>query len=237
MSRDAILNRVRGKLANDPGRIGAAGVDERIRQHPRHLIPQRAQIALQQQLDLFEQQVTALAGTVRRVASAAEVPAALADYLRQQNLPPKVKRAPVAALASLPWQTTPLLDVSAGAAVDADAVSLTPAFCAVAETGTLVLQSSPETPTSLAFLPETHVVMLRASQMVGTYEEAFQKTRERFGEGVMPRSFNFITGPSRTADIEQRLELGAHGPRRLHIILVDDSATHLGGDHGTDGAR
>ena len=227
-ARDTILNRVRGKLAKDPGRVGAAGVDERIKQHAKHLIPQRAQIPLKQQLDLFEQQVTALAGTVRRVASAAEVPAALADYLRQQNLPPKVKRAPIAALAALPWQTTPLLEVTAGAAVDADQVSLTPAFCAVAETGTLVLQSSPETPTSLAFLPETHVVMLRASQMAGTYEEAFQKTREKFGEGVMPRSFNFITGPSRTADIEQRLELGAHGPRRLHIILVDDS--------GSDGA-
>jgi L-lactate dehydrogenase complex protein LldG len=229
MSRDAILNRVRGKLANGPGRVRVAGVDERLRVHAKHLIPQRAQLPLQQQLDLFEQQVTALSGTVRRVASEAEVPAALAKYLRQQNLPPKVKRAPAAALATLPWQTTPLLEVSAGAAVDADRVSLTPAFCAVAETGTLVLQSSPETPTGLAFLPETHVVMLRASQIVGSYEEAFQKTREKLGEGVMPRSFNFITGPSRTADIEQKIELGAHGPRRLHIILVDDS--------GSDGAR
>ena len=223
MSRDAILNRVRGKLANQPGRVGAAGVEQRIAEHARNLIPQRAQIPLKQKLDLVEQQVTALSGTMKRVRSAEEVPAALADYLRQQNLPPKVKRAPTPALAELPWQTTPLLEVSAGAAVDADQVSLTPAFCAVAETGTLVLQSSPETPTSLAFLPETHVVMLRASQMVGSYEEAFALTRAKFGEGTMPRSFNFITGPSRTADIEQKIELGAHGPRRLHIILVDDS--------------
>ncbi len=223
MSREAILNRVRGKLAADPGRVGAAGVDERIRSHARNLVPQRAQLPLKQQLDLFESQATALSATVRRVRSTAEVPAALADYLRQQNLPTKVKRAPIAALAELPWQTTPLLEVSAGAAVDADQVSLTPAFCAVAETGTLVLQSSPETPTGLAFLPETHVVLLRASQMVGSYEEAFALTRAKFGEGVMPRSFNFITGPSRTADIEQKIELGAHGPRRLHIILVDDA--------------
>ncbi|HKY95219.1 MAG TPA: lactate utilization protein C [Kiloniellales bacterium] len=222
--RDQILNRVRGKLANQAGRVGAAGVDERIRAHARNLIPQRAQRPLREQLDLFEQQVTALAGTVRRVTSETEVPAALADYLRQQNLPPRVKRAPTEVLATLPWQTAPLIEVTAGAAVDADQVSLTPAFCAVAETGTLVLQSSPETPTGLAFLPETHVVVLRASQMVGTYEEAFALTRETLGEGVMPRSFNFITGPSRTADIEQKIELGAHGPRRLHIILVEDVA-------------
>jgi len=225
MSRDAILNRVRGKLANQPGRVGAAGVDQRIAAHARNLIPQRAQKPLKEQLDLLESQVTALAGTVSRVASLAEVPAALADYLRRQNLPPKVKRAPAPVLASLPWQETPLLEVSAGPAVDTDQVSLTPCFCAVAETGTLVLQSSAETPTSLAFLPETHVVVLQASQVVGTYEEAFQKTRERFGEGVMPRSFNFVTGPSRTADIEQKIELGAHGPRRLHIILVEDVGT------------
>jgi len=221
-ARDAILNRVRGKLANQPGRVGAAGVEQRIAAHARNLIPERAQVPLPQKLDLFEAQVTALAGTVRRVASTADVPAALAEYLRQQNLPPRVKRAPTEALAALPWQETPLLEVSAGRAVDSDQVSLTPCFCAVAETGTLVLQSSPQTPTSLAFMPETHVVMLKASQVLGTYEEAFQKTRETFGEGVMPRSFNFVTGPSRTADIEQKIELGAHGPRRLHIILVED---------------
>jgi L-lactate dehydrogenase complex protein LldG len=161
---------------------------------------------------------------VQRVRSAGEVPAALAGYLRSQNLPPKVKRAPAPELGALPWEGTPMLEVSAGRAVDADQVSLTPAFCAVAETGTLVLHSSPATPTSLAFLPETHVVMLKASQMVGTYEEAFQKTRGALGEGAMPRSFNFVTGPSRTADIEQKIELGAHGPRRLHIILVEDVA-------------
>jgi L-lactate dehydrogenase complex protein LldG len=224
VSRDAILNRVRGRLANQPGRVGAAGVDARIAAHAQNLIPGRAQIPPRQQLALFEAQVTALAGTVSRVASVAEVPAALADYLRSQNLPPKVKRAPTPELAGLPWSTAPLLEVSAGAAVDADQISLTPAFCAVAETGTLVLHSGPETPTSLAFLPETHVVVLKASQMVGTYEEAFRKTRAALGEGEMPRSFNFITGPSRTADIEQKIELGAHGPRRLHIILVEDVA-------------
>ena len=223
-ARDAILNRVCGRLANDPRRVGAAGVDARLKAHAQNLIPERAQIPPKRQLDLFEAQVTALAGTVTRVAAVVEVPAALAAYLRSQNLPPKVKRAPAPELAALPWSEAPLLELSEGAAVDADQVSLTPAFCAVAETGTLVLHSGLETPTSLAFLPETHVVVLKASQMVGTYEEAFQRTRAALGEGQMPRSFNFVTGPSRTADIEQKIELGAHGPRRLHIILVEDVA-------------
>jgi L-lactate dehydrogenase complex protein LldG len=55
--------------------------------------------------------------------------------------------------------------------------------------------------------------------VVAAYEDGWDRLREG---GGMPRAINFITGPSRTGDIEQRIELGAHGPRRLHIILVDD---------------
>ena len=60
--------------------------------------------------------------------------------------------------------------------------------------------------------------------MRGSYEETWDMLREKFGESVMPRSVNFISGPSRTADIEQRLIMGAHGPKELHIIMVNDDA-------------
>ena len=80
--------------------------------------------------------------------------------------------------------------------------------------------SGADNPTTLNFLPETHIVVLESGDLVGTYEEVWTRLREKFGEGEMPRTVNMITGPSRTADIEQTLELGAHGPRRLHVIIL-----------------
>jgi L-lactate dehydrogenase complex protein LldG len=82
-----------------------------------------------------------------------------------------------------------------------------------------MLISGAETPTTLNFLPDTHIVVVGADQVVATYEDGWDRLRTH---GGMPRAINFITGPSRTGDIEQRIELGAHGPRRLHIILIDD---------------
>ena len=90
----------------------------------------------------------------------------------------------------------------------------------VAETGTLVLLSGPDNPTTINFLPDTHVVVVRAADILGDYESVWRRLRERLGPGVMPRLVNLVTGPSRSADIEQTLLLGAHGPRALHIIVV-----------------
>jgi L-lactate dehydrogenase complex protein LldG len=94
-----------------------------------------------------------------------------------------------------------------------------------------MLVSGPQTPTTLNFLPETHVVVVRRDQIVATYEEAWGHLRAVQTKGMLPRTINFITGPSRTADIEQHMELGAHGPRRLHIVLVEDGQTAESEDH------
>jgi L-lactate dehydrogenase complex protein LldG len=83
------------------------------------------------------------------------------------------------------------------------------------------LISGPDNPTTLNFLPETHIVVLPKSAVTGSYEDVWDRLRQHVGEGVMPRTVNLVTGPSRTGDIEQTIELGAHGPRRLHIILLD----------------
>ena len=104
-----------------------------------------------------------------------------------------------------------------------DEVAVTRAFAGVAETGSLMLLSGPEGPTTLNFLPENNVVVLDAAAVVGFYEDAWERVRARYGAGTMPRTVNFITGPSRTADIEQTIQLGAHGPRRLHIVLVENA--------------
>ena len=87
--------------------------------------------------------------------------------------------------------------------------------------GTMVFVSGPEHPTTLNLLPDNHVVVVRKSQVVGTYEQMMERLRARYGEAAMPRTVNTVTGPSRTGDIEQTMQLGAHGPRRMHIVLVD----------------
>ena len=97
---------------------------------------------------------------------------------------------------------------------------VSPAFAGVAETGTLVMASGPENPTTLNFLPDNHIVVLQAQDIAGDFESVWARLREARGKGAMPRTLNMITGPSRSADIEQTLLLGAHGPRNLHIVLV-----------------
>jgi L-lactate dehydrogenase complex protein LldG len=85
-----------------------------------------------------------------------------------------------------------------------------------------MLTSGADNPTTLNFLPDTHIVVLQASDIAGDYETLLGRLRERYGAGTMPRTINWITGPSRSADIEQTLILGAHGPRRLHVIVVKE---------------
>jgi L-lactate dehydrogenase complex protein LldG len=142
------------------------------------------------------------------------------DYLATQNLPGRVVMAPHPALREIPWSARPLLEIREGRAEATDAVSVQHGFAGIAETGTLMLPSAPERPVTLNLLADTAVVVLRANAVVGAYEEAWDRLRAEVG--AMPRNVMFVTGPSRSADIEQTLELGAHGPRRLHIVLVED---------------
>jgi L-lactate dehydrogenase complex protein LldG len=199
-----------------------AELEQRLAAPKANLIPQRAQIPHGEQLDLMEAMLRELKASVVRLADEGEVPQAIADYLKNENLPPKLRLAPRDELRRLPWDAAPLLEVEEGIAEADDATSLTGAFAGIAETGTLMMASGPEAPITLNFLPENHIVVLRASQVTGTYEEAWQRLRAELGPGVMPRAVNMITGPSRTGDIEQTILLGAHGPRRLHVLLVDD---------------
>jgi L-lactate dehydrogenase complex protein LldG len=115
-----------------------------------------------------------------------------------------------------------MLSLRRGAARGSDHVSITGAFAAIAETGTLVMASGPDHPVSLNLLPDTHIVVLREADIVGGYEEVWAKLRQHYGKDRMPRTVNTITGPSRTGDIEQAIELGAHGPRRMHIVVVSE---------------
>lgn len=219
-ARDDILGGIRRALRRGPLPAAAqAELAERVRAHRRNLAPARA-AALDEtaRADLFVAMAEEVQTTVARVASEAEIPAEVARYLAAENLPAELVMAPDPALDAIPWDRRPLLRIRRGRAEPGDAVSLTPCVAAVAETGTLMLVSGAQTPTTLNFLPDTHIVVVRGEQVVASYEDGWDLVR---GRGAMPRTVNFITGPSRTGDIEQRIQLGAHGPRRLHVVLVD----------------
>lgn len=220
-ARDDIIGGIRRSLGRGaPDEGTAAELAARVEAHRRNLIPARA-VTLDPaaRVALFVAMAEAVQTTVARLASEAEVPGEVARYLAAENLPAELAMAPHPALDALPWAERPLLQIRRGAATAGDAVSLTPCLAAVAETGTLMLVSGEQTPTTLNFLPDTHIVVLRAEQVVATYEDGWDLLRTRPG---LPRTVNFITGPSRTGDIEQKIELGAHGPRRLHIILIEE---------------
>ena len=220
-AREQILAGIRRSLKR--GRLDAARETElrdRVAAHRRNLVPARA-AALDDpgRVDLFVDMAEGVQATVARVNSPAAVPEAVARYLAAENLPADLVLAPDLSLDDILWDARPLLRTRRGRAEAGDTVSLTRCFVAIAETGTLMLISGAETPTTLNFLPDTHIVLVYADQVVATYEDGWDRLRT---DGGMPRAINFITGPSRTGDIEQRIELGAHGPRRLHIILIDD---------------
>jgi L-lactate dehydrogenase complex protein LldG len=227
-ARDEIFARIRTALGRGPlSDDTAAALEQRVAAHLRNLVPQRA-TALDHagRLALFVAMAEEVQATVARVAASAAVPGEVARYLSSENLPAELVMAPDPDLAQIPWANRPLLRIRHGRAEAGDAVSLTPCLAAVAETGTLMLVSGRETPTTLNFLPDTHIVLLRTDQVVASYEDGWDLVRAGAGSdgspAALPRTINFITGPSRTGDIEQRIQLGAHGPRRLHIILVED---------------
>ena len=222
MSRDAILNAVRRGLKRGPLPADQiAMLRGRMELHPRHLIPARSRLPHAEQVDLFVRNVEKEFGSVTRVPDLDSVPAAVADFLAAQNLPTSFVMAPHPELRALPWSNRPLLDIREGRAQATDLVSVQHAFAGIAETGTLMLPSAPERPTTLNLLADTEIVVLRASRLVGAYEEAWDLLRADMGG--MPRNVMLVTGPSRSADIEQTLELGAHGPRQLHVVLVEDA--------------
>jgi L-lactate dehydrogenase complex protein LldG len=220
-AREDIIGGIRHSLRRGPlDAARSAALEARLKAHRRNLIPARA-AALDHdgQVKLFIAMAEEVHTTIACVRHAADVPDAVADYLSRRNLPSRLVMTPDPQLDEIPWGQRPMLEIRMGRAEDSDAVGVTACFAAIAETGTLMLLSGPESPTRNNFLPDTHIVVMHKRQVVAAYEDGFAKLRER---GDMPRTVNFISGPSRTGDIEQRLELGAHGPRRLHIVVIDD---------------
>jgi L-lactate dehydrogenase complex protein LldG len=219
-AREAILGRVRkalGRTAADPWvRTEALAYLAARRQGPRPALPGDL-------VACFLERSVAMASTVERIPDRAAIPRAVARYLDGLDLPARI--AAQKSHEGVCWPEFADLDWSgAGLAIEArptaggDRLGITGCLCAIAETGTLVVMSGAATPTGTVLLPDTHVAVVRADQVVAGMEEAFERTRA--GRDGLPRALNLISGPSRTGDIEQTIVLGAHGPYRLHILLM-----------------
>ena len=212
-ARQRILSRVRAVTRGDPD-TPAPEVVQRLHGHPTSPRPRIDRDWLAR----FRDNAQRLSTTFSSVADLNGVPLAVAGYLRDNRLPLQVVCWP--ALQRLAWAQCGVVAQARAVTAD-DAVGLTTAFCGIAETGTLMTLSGADTAPAASLLPETHIAVLYVAQIVPSMEEAWQRLRQHCdSEAFMPRAVNFISGPSRTADIEQTVTLGAHGPYRVHIVLV-----------------
>jgi L-lactate dehydrogenase complex protein LldG len=219
--REAVLGRIRQSLgAGGDETVRAAAVAKRLSKPQKGIIPARGQLDERARVALFSTMAEGVFASVRHVKGADDVPRAVAEYLRSRNLPSSVRMGDDPRLAVMPWTKQKALQVRRGASDGEDETGVSYAFGAVAETGTLVMTSGPDNPTTVNFLPEHHIVVVDAGDIDGDLETVLAKVRKDYGKRHMPRVVNLITGPSRSGDIEQKLLLGAHGPRAVHIIVV-----------------
>jgi len=213
-SREAVLARVRAALgrrgSDDGARKAALAYLDARRRGPQPALPADL-------VQRFLDRAADMSSTTDRVGSVTDVPAAVARYVA--SIGETVNAAGVCwpELGSLDWNAVGMT-IEARPTLGHDALGITGCFCAIAETGTLVFVTGAQTPSATFLLPETHVAIVRADQVVATMEDAFARVRAQCGR--LPRAVNLVSGPSRTGDIEQTIVLGAHGPRRVHIVVV-----------------
>jgi L-lactate dehydrogenase complex protein LldG len=213
-ARDNILARIR----ENSGRSGLTSEAEldSVRLHiAQHLCGPLPSIAMQDPVTHFISECARLQSTAAELADLAAMPAEVARYVSANNLTPRC--VGWHEFAGLDWEGAGIRFDDRPANGD-DLIGLTGCFCGIGETGTLLLLGAPATPKATALLPETHVCVVKKSRIVGTMEIAFALMRNEFGEP--PRATFLVSGPSRTADIEQTLVIGAHGPYRVHVILI-----------------
>ncbi|MEZ5871759.1 MAG: lactate utilization protein [Nitratireductor sp.] len=216
-SREAILQRIAGNLGSSE-KARKAAVQARIKGHSKGALPTISQDNL---VKRFRDKAEAAAASVERVKRK-DIARAVSAFLREHNLPQEIRMGADKRLRQIAWPKRGGPEIHLGPSDGRDLACLSHALGGAAETGTLVMVSGPDNPTTLNFLPENHIVVVEESDIEAHYENLWTRLRKKYGTGEMPRTVNMITGPSRSADIEQTLILGAHGPVRLHIIIARD---------------
>jgi L-lactate dehydrogenase complex protein LldG len=219
------IRRSLGVRGDEDSRLRA--VEERIRTTPRGPALESRMFSNEvERLSFFMDKVVASAAEVRRLADLSAVPEAVALHLTKLGYDQSVRLSDPRFL-DLAWGVHGV-EAQQGIERSGYTASVSFADLGIAETGTLVLTSSASNPTTLNFLPELHVIVVAQQDIVSIYEEAWDRLRSTYGSGVMPRTVNWVTGPSRSADIEQTLILGAHGPRAVLVLIVDQASASTG---------
>lgn len=225
-ARDEILGRIRAAIDRPEG----AGPPPAPEYANRSLIPARARGTPAELTARFIEMATEAEISIDRVSDERGVGKAIASWLGAEGLPKSAVLSPDPAMDAYGWDDTPELDLRRGPTHGDDLVSVTPTVAGIAETGSIMVKTGPGTPYALNFLPETHIAIVHADQIVGGYEDAWARVRRNGETGrALPRTVTMITGPSRSSDIERTVTVGVHGPKRLHIVLVG------GNESGADG--
>jgi L-lactate dehydrogenase complex protein LldG len=239
-TRAEFLARIRGEMAKTRGLFPAAPAERPARPRERLQVLRRELIERwPQSLERFRAEFERVAGVFHRVPTVAEVPALLERICRERGARSVVTwatptlgvdAAPMLAAAgiavhAMPGTVPPLAERQRLREIVARAdVGVTGAELAIAETGTLVLRSAAGQPRSTSLLPACHVALFDRAALVETLEQV-GIALEAWHEGAAPDGrgavINFITGPSRTADIELTLTRGVHGPKDVHAVFVE----------------
>ena len=220
MSRADIFSKVKSALQARDGDGRRAVADARVAAPPTHPRPQRASVSSAEARAAFIRHLEAVSATVAPVAVPDNVPAAIAAFTSTHypGEPITLGRDPW--LEALPWPRVPELKRLAWQPGTPPRIGLSRAVAAIAETGTLVLASGPDNPASLNYLPEAHIVVVEASTLKASMEAGLASARQIPGPVGMPRTLALVSGASRTADVGGKLVAGAHGPKKLLVILV-----------------
>ena len=204
-------------------RLKEANAGRQKTPHPGAIAPpKKGSLSGKSRLDQFIEAATAQYASIAEVSRFADIPASVSDWLKGQNLPRDLVVAPI--LSGYDWDQIKDIRPRVGAATTSDMVGVSLALSAAAETGTVMMVASEHTPTTLNFVPDVDIIAISKKDIEAGLEGCWEKLRGWKKTNPMPRAVNFITGPSRTADVEATMVLGAHGPRRLHLILVDEKS-------------
>ena len=210
-SREEILKKIR--CVTEKKGISKLNISEELNQS----MKEKEKINYVSDLKLFLSKLKDVGATVSIISNTDELVKEVHLYVAKNQIKTTVTIPENSTLQDIDWNEA---DVTTQYDAESLIVSVTNASMGIEETGTLVLLSSPSSPTGMNFLPEHHLIVLNSSNIVKSMEDVWKLLREDKRE--LPRTINLITGPSRTADIEYEIEIGAHGPKKLHVIIINE---------------
>lgn len=222
MSREAMLERIKAALSHGAfdAADGARQVTTRHAQARRHPVPSFARLEGDQRLTRFTKCLEAQGAEVVLANNIDELPSAAAKLTEALGPRHSLVIGDDERLRCVGWPSAmaPKLWTRDQSLGDGTA-AITHASGAVAETGTPVLTSGAAAPSSLAFLPELHIIVVARDTIAASFEDAFARLSADIGPTRWPRAINLVSGASRTGDIGGRIVKGAHGPRRLAVFI------------------